>query len=507
MSSNYLPVDNANRPKAAFTYTPVSGYAPLTVAFTDASTPGSGAHIITTWDWDFGDGTTSTSQNPTHIFTPHSTYNVVLRVTNDIGMSAIQHQVVSTSYMPSSPPVLGTVNSGELLVIARTPATRFVVFVHADGTLETLEGGDPGVRAGNRASPFALGTWYQNAALRTIVRDYPDSGSLWHYKITQPDPNLAAVTTTKTRLVDSGDEGMFPYQGYYLCQGSSVGTPYNPKYYDPVVDTYTELSVSGFTYNGAPVIYPTAGVQDTDGCYLKVGTSLFVITTTITGPASSEPGLYKLTGTFPDSLTATWVPYPDLTGLSWDDTGGSYGGIQNNVTPTSFVEYGGYGYLCCNVRAWKLGTPDEWWGGLAIFRIDSVGTITLFREELIDQLDTSPYTTAYQGILTIYNDKLLLFRTKQHYHSVGGDPWQGLYLSTYNGSTWTEDVLSVLPATERASMAYPIYAGTGVYLATSGIAADSHIYMVSEAAGVYSISSALATFPVATYSGVVEICQ
>lgn len=59
---------------ADFTGTPLSGLAPLSVAFTDASTLSP-----TSWDWDFGDGTShSHVQNPTHIYTTPGTYSVSL---------------------------------------------------------------------------------------------------------------------------------------------------------------------------------------------------------------------------------------------------------------------------------------------------------------------------------------------------------------------------------------------------------------------------------------------
>jgi PKD repeat protein len=68
------------QPVADFSATPTAGAAPLTVDFTDAS---SGS--ITAWAWDFGDGQTSTAQNPTHHYTKADTYTVSLTVTGPGG--------------------------------------------------------------------------------------------------------------------------------------------------------------------------------------------------------------------------------------------------------------------------------------------------------------------------------------------------------------------------------------------------------------------------------------
>jgi PKD repeat protein len=39
----------------------------------------------TSWFWDFGDGNTSTDQNPTHIYTAPGLYTVSLTVSNEYG--------------------------------------------------------------------------------------------------------------------------------------------------------------------------------------------------------------------------------------------------------------------------------------------------------------------------------------------------------------------------------------------------------------------------------------
>jgi PKD repeat protein/subtilisin family serine protease len=64
-----------NPPKAMFQATPLSGQTPLQVSFTNQSTGN-----ITHTTWDFGDGTSSTEQNPVHIYQRVGSYTVSLTV-------------------------------------------------------------------------------------------------------------------------------------------------------------------------------------------------------------------------------------------------------------------------------------------------------------------------------------------------------------------------------------------------------------------------------------------
>ncbi|MDQ1353711.1 MAG: family peptidase, partial [Acidobacteriota bacterium] len=82
-------------PTANFTFT-TNG---LTATFTDASTDSDGS--VVAWSWNFGDGGTSTLQNPVHTYASAGTYNVTLTVTDDDGaQNAITKPVtVSTTQM------------------------------------------------------------------------------------------------------------------------------------------------------------------------------------------------------------------------------------------------------------------------------------------------------------------------------------------------------------------------------------------------------------------------
>ena len=70
-------------PSPAFTANLTVGCVPASVQFTDQSTPGQG--VITSWTWDFSDGTTSNQQNPSHVFSQTGYYDVGLTVVNSGG--------------------------------------------------------------------------------------------------------------------------------------------------------------------------------------------------------------------------------------------------------------------------------------------------------------------------------------------------------------------------------------------------------------------------------------
>ena len=71
---NYIVITEP-LPAAGFTATPTTGTAPLGVQFTDQSTG-----VVTSWAWDFGDGTISAVQNPIHRYITAGSYTVRLTV-------------------------------------------------------------------------------------------------------------------------------------------------------------------------------------------------------------------------------------------------------------------------------------------------------------------------------------------------------------------------------------------------------------------------------------------
>ena len=81
---DYITVGACVAPVAGFSGSPTSGTYPLNVSFSDLST-GSPA----SWAWTFGDGGTSTAQNPSYTYTAAGTYTVSLTATNSCGSDVV----------------------------------------------------------------------------------------------------------------------------------------------------------------------------------------------------------------------------------------------------------------------------------------------------------------------------------------------------------------------------------------------------------------------------------
>lgn len=87
-------------PQANFISNKASGTTPLTINFTDTS-----LYSPTSWLWNFGDGATSTSQNPSHTYSSPGLYDVTLTSTNSDGsgvMAASDYIDAIRTLSPSS---------------------------------------------------------------------------------------------------------------------------------------------------------------------------------------------------------------------------------------------------------------------------------------------------------------------------------------------------------------------------------------------------------------------
>ena len=108
------------------------------VSFADQSINGA-----TSWLWNFGDGNTSTAQNPTHTYLTEGTYSVTLTASNNFGNSVVSQNNYITVDRPEGPAASGNF---------RCDAGVFGLSANGNGTLSWFDQASGGSQVGTGAN-------------------------------------------------------------------------------------------------------------------------------------------------------------------------------------------------------------------------------------------------------------------------------------------------------------------------------------------------------------------
>jgi len=137
VKNDYIRV--AQGPSAKFTYTPEDVPVGDEVQFTDLSAGG-----VTSWSWDFGDGSTSPLESPVHTFTTPGEYTVTLTVSDVNGVSGTASKTIVVA--GSSTPVVAdftTTVTGGTTVTFKDKSTGYGIkswlWTFGDGSTSTLQ--------------------------------------------------------------------------------------------------------------------------------------------------------------------------------------------------------------------------------------------------------------------------------------------------------------------------------------------------------------------------------
>ncbi len=132
-------------PTAAFTASPLSGRAPLGVQFTSTS-----MGTVESYQWDFGDGGTSTAANPYHVFDESGIYAITLTVSGPGGSDS----VAQPDLIAVLPPLVRGDFNGDGDVDGED-VDRFVACLTGPGSSAT----PPGCEAGPVTLPPPVVSW------------------------------------------------------------------------------------------------------------------------------------------------------------------------------------------------------------------------------------------------------------------------------------------------------------------------------------------------------------
>ncbi len=122
-------------PIASIGATPTAGLAPLSVSFSSAGSSDPNGDALS-YSWNFGDGATSTLQNPTHMYAANGSYTAVLTLSDGRGGVDIKSIIIKVGNQPPSANIESPI-SGSLYKGGDTVTLRGVGTDPEDGALPT----------------------------------------------------------------------------------------------------------------------------------------------------------------------------------------------------------------------------------------------------------------------------------------------------------------------------------------------------------------------------------
>jgi PKD repeat protein len=210
-------------PIAGFYGSPTSGIGPFTVNFVDTS-----ANSPTHWSWNFGDGKSTTIENPSHQYAAVGSptfYTVTLIVSNSIGTSTSIH----TNYV-----YVSTTSAGLAPVLTNAPSMKaFIGFgLSSVFNLEDYNSGGLGTSYSLPVDFLSLGT---------TLGSYESQAA---YGSATTGTNSYEITNTAGSSTSSG---LIKYSTYRIQRLPIVGLTAGSHY---------DLNVENFTYNSSGVALP-----------------------------------------------------------------------------------------------------------------------------------------------------------------------------------------------------------------------------------------------------------
>jgi gliding motility-associated-like protein len=265
------------------------------VSFTDMSIPGGGA--ITGWSWAFGDGGTSTAQNPTYAYTIGGNYTVQLVVTDANGLKDTVTHIIYVL-------VAQAVNNVVRICSPQTSTTIFAIDPNIAGVTGTWFTASSGVIASpnndttvisNLVSGTYLFFWVvsdgtcSDADQVTVIVDQPVVTNAG------PDQNICSTPGTATMA------GSNPSPGTGLWTTSSSAIIANP--------VNRNTTISGLTTPGTYTFIWTV----TNGACVNRDTMNIIVTNPVASAAGPDqavcatPGTTTLAGSSPAPGTGLWT--------------------------------------------------------------------------------------------------------------------------------------------------------------------------------------------------------
>jgi len=272
------------------------GQAPYSVRFLDQSTGSP-----TAWHWDFGDGTISDEQNPTHVYNQTGAYNVALTASNDLASdTAVQYRCI---------------------IVNTVPVANFTANATAGRTPFTVQFTDQSTGADGYQWQFGDG---QTSTGQNPVHTYTHPGA-YTVTLVVSGVNYGSVSMQKPGYITVTDPPTVGFSANVTAGLAPLAVQFNESVNGSVQYFYWQFGDGSTSFDRNPVhLYDTAG---------RYNVSLYAI-----GPNGTQVKTVDQYINVTDPVIPTVTPPPaeqNLPAADFTVTTGGPGSFDIQVTDTS----------------------------------------------------------------------------------------------------------------------------------------------------------------------------
>jgi len=322
------------------TISPVASFSATTPClnyssqFTDQSTLLANQGTINSWNWSFGDGFTSTSQNPTHVYATTGTFPVTYTIGSSVGCSATYSTTVTVNPPPTS--------SFSADTVCKQLATTFT-----------------NTSTGGTSYNWNFGDGSATSTTQNPTHIYTNSGN---FVVTLTVTNSFNCSTVSTNSVFVAANAIVAFSSPTVCVGTN--SVFNN------TSTPTTNVVYSWNFGDSSNPADTSNLQSPTYTYPTPGTYTVDLTITSTSGCVSSKTITVTVKPIPQVAVASPSPFcwSDLvfspTFTSTPSGGVSYSWVNNN-TSTGLTQTNG------------VGSPPSFIAGENLTGADILGVITV----------------------------------------------------------------------------------------------------------------------------------
>ncbi|MFM7016785.1 MAG: PKD domain-containing protein [Bacteroidota bacterium] len=247
---------------------------------------------VTSWNWDFGDGNTSTDQNPSHVYLTSGTFNVIMTIYDNLNQSASYSK---TLYVHEKPQTYFTFNNnacaGSVVLFTDSSVSNDGIINNWDWTINNSSSA-----SNNTTSIFSESGIYQIQL--AISTEFGCTDSLQQLITILPAP-IANFTVSNTCIgettffINQTDSNTISNVSYHWDFGgiTSSNNP-SPAFQFPLSSGIYPITMSASSPNGcADTIYKSLLIGNKPNPDFYLSTDTVCQNTTFTITDNSTPGI------------------------------------------------------------------------------------------------------------------------------------------------------------------------------------------------------------------------